>query len=409
MTTSRRTFLGTTAALAAGVALPETAIAMPPLAPSSLADPLGVRADFPIAATRTYLNGAYESAIPRQVVDAGRNFVERKATNPPQVPEMLRRTGEVRAQFARIIGAEADEVAFLFSTSEGENVVANALDWKPGDNVVIDELHYESEFVLYRTLEARRGIEMRVAKAREGAVTAREIEALVDRRTKLVSVAWVSHQNGFRHDMRPIADVAHAHGAIFYTDAIQAVGMFPVDVRAAGVDVLCCGGYKWLLGGFGPAPFYVRRGLLERLQPDRAGWMQVAQTLPDYRFELHKTARQYEYSTLPFAEVYMLGAGMTYVEKVGIPRIEAHTVGLAKQLHDGLSRQGYRMFTPAGNASSIVTYFFTGDPAAHRQAFERATIDVTVRDALKQVRVSPALFNTTEEIDKLLEVTKGLR
>lgn len=372
-------------------------------------DPLGVRADFPIAAERTYLNGAYESAIPRQVVDAGKAFVERKATNPPQVPEMLRKTGEVRAQFARIIGASPEEVAFLFSTSEGENVAAAGLDLQRGDNVVIDELHYESEFVLYRTLEARRGIEMRVAKHKDGAVTTREIEPLVDRRTKLVSVAWVSHQNGFRHDMKPIADVAHAHGALFYADAIQAVGMFPTDVKASGVDILCCGGYKWLLGGFGPAPFYVRQGLLERLKPDRAGWMQVAQTLPDFRFELHKTARQYEYSTLPFCELYMLGAGMTYVEKVGIPRIEAHTVGLAKRLYDGLSRQGYRMFTPAGNGSSIVTYFFTSDPAPHRQAFERAKIDVTVRDPTKQIRVSPALFNTADDIDKFLDVTKSLR
>jgi Selenocysteine lyase len=82
-----------------------------------------------------------------------------------------------------------------------------------------------------------------------------DIEPLVDRRTRLVSVAWVSHQNGFRHDMRPLADLAHRVGAVFYTDAIQAVGMFPIDVKAAGVDALCCGTYKWILGSFGVAPF----------------------------------------------------------------------------------------------------------------------------------------------------------
>jgi selenocysteine lyase/cysteine desulfurase len=405
MSLSRRSFVSSSASLAATAVLgPPSAIGL--AVPAD--DPLGVRHDFSITAARTYLNAAYESAIPRQVVDAGRAFIERKSTSPPTVGEMLAKTGEVRGQFARLIGAAVDEVGFLFSTSEGENIVANALDLSPGDNVVIDELHYETEFVLYREMERRRGIELRIAKHRDGAVTVRDIEPLVDRRTRLVSVAWVSHQNGYRHEMRPLADLAHAHGALLYTDAIQAVGMFPVDVKAAGVDAMCCGSYKWLLAGFGVAPFFVRRELLDRIRPDRTGWMQVARELPDYRFELHRTARQYEYSTLPFCEVYMLGAGMEYVEKVGVARIEAHTVGLARQLQAGVSRQGYRMFTPPGNGSSIVTYFFTGDAARQRQAFERAAIDVTVRDAQKQVRVSAALFNTSEEIEKFLQVTRGL-
>jgi selenocysteine lyase/cysteine desulfurase len=405
MTKTRREFVGMTASLAVASNLPLPS----PMHQPSQGDPLGVRNDFAAATQRTYLNTAYQAPIPRQVLDAGRAFLERKATNPLLVGEMMRKTDEVRGQFARLIGASSDEVGFLFSTSEGENLVAQALDLSPGDNVVIDELHYESEFVLYRTLEQRRGIEMRVVKHRDGAVTARDMEPFVDRRTRLVSVAWVSHQNGFRHDMRPIADLAHAHGALCYTDAIQAVGMFPVDVKAAGVDLLCCGSYKWVLGGFGPAPLYIRRELLDRIRPDRAGWMQVARELPDFRFELHRTAKQYEYSTLPFLEVYMLGAGLSYVDRVGVARIEQHTVPLARQLQDGLARQGYRLFTPAGNASSIVTYFIAGDPAAHRAAFERATIDVTVRDALKQVRVSTALFNTADDVGKFLDVTKGLR
>src|SRR5690606_23337127 len=105
-----------------------------------------------------------------------------------------------------------------------------------GDNVVIDDLHYDTEFVLYRELERTRGIELRVARSRGGAAGVAEFEPLVDRRTRLVSVAWVSHRNGFRHDMRALADLAHAHGALIYADAIQAVGTLAVDVQAADVD-----------------------------------------------------------------------------------------------------------------------------------------------------------------------------
>ena len=213
---------------------------------------------------------------------------------------------------------------------------------KAGDNIVIDDLHYETEFVLYRHLQDTRGIELRVARHREGRVEARDFEPLVDRRTRLVSVAWVSHHNGFRHDMRPLSDLAHANGALFYVDGIQAVGMFPTDVRAEGIDVMCAGTYKWLLGSFGVAPFYVRRDLLDRIRLDRYGALHVERTRSDGGFDLYKTAKRFDYSTLPFGEVYQLGAGLAYLERVGVSRIEAHTVALARELRAGLATQGHQ-------------------------------------------------------------------
>jgi selenocysteine lyase/cysteine desulfurase len=208
--------------------------------------------------------------------------------------------------------------------------------------------------------------------------------------------------------MRPLADLAHARGALFYTDAIQAAGMIPLDVQAADVDFLCCGTYKWMLGGFGVAPFYIKRSLLDRIRLDRFGALHVAKELPDHRFELHATAKRFDYSTLPFAEVYQLGAGLEFVERVGVERIESHTVALAQQLRAGLSAQGYRLFTPEGTRTSIVTYHVTRDPAELRAAFAKAGVAVSVRDALRQVRVSPALFNTADEVARFLEVTRGL-
>src|SRR5262245_32326937 len=168
---------------------------------------------------------------------------------------MLRKTNAVRAQYAKLINASPDEIGFLFATSEGENVVARSMNLGRGDNVVIDALHYETEFVLYAHLAKTTGLELRVAKAKGGAGPAQELERLVHRRTELASVACVSHENRFRHDMRPIAALAHAHGAFFYTDGIQAVGMFPIDVKAACVDAMAVGTYKWLLGAYGVAPF----------------------------------------------------------------------------------------------------------------------------------------------------------
>lgn len=369
-------------------------------------DPLGVRADFPITAERTYLNSAYIAPIPTPVVAAGSEFLVNKSKRPLEVGELLGADGRLRTQFAQLINASPDEVGLLFSTAEGENIIAQGLGLKAGDNVVVDELHYPTEFVLYRELEKSLGIELRVAKHRNGAVEAADFAPLVDQRTRIVSVAWVSHLNGFRHDMRPIADLAHAHGAVFYADAIQAVGMFPIDVQAAGVDAICAGSYKWMLAGFGVAPFYIKREVMDRLRIDRFGEFQVEKELPDHHFELGTTARKFDYCSRAFGPVRELSAGLTYLDSVGVARIEEHTVGLAHRLYDGLTRQGHRLFTPPGNRSSIVTMFTARPMADVKSAFQAARVDVTVRDG--QVRIAPALFNTDAEIDRCLEVSKGL-
>ena len=319
---------------------------------------------------------------------------------------MLGKTDEVRAQFARLVGAAPEEIGFLFATSEGENIVASALDLNAGDNVVVDELHYNTSFVLYRHLERTRRIELRIVSHRDGRVTRDDFARAVDGRTRLVSVAWVSHQNGFRHNMRPLADLAHAHGALFYTDAVQALGMFPVDVRQAGVDFMTSGTYKWLLGGFGVAPFFVRRELLDRVRVDRLGALHVERELGDHRYEIFRTAKKFEYATLPFAEIYQLGAALGYLERVGIDLIERHTIALARELRDGLASAGFRVLTPANNGSSIVSVQLAADQPRAREILDRHGVQVSFREKGSQIRVSPALFNTRTEIQRFLELAR---
>src|SRR6266516_1607980 len=203
MSIDRRSFVATAAALAASAAVRPTQAAKSPDFDIGDSDPLGVRADFPIVTERAYLNSAYIAPMPRPVVAAGTEFLENKATRPLEVGELLGTCRAVRTQFARLVNATADEIGLLFSTAEGENVIAQGLDLVAGDNVVVDELHYPTEFVRYRALEAARGVELRIAKHRAGMVDASDFAPLIGRRTRIVSVAWVSHQNGFRHDMRP--------------------------------------------------------------------------------------------------------------------------------------------------------------------------------------------------------------
>lgn len=403
MSLDRREFVAAAASLAAGAVLPPSppGSALSPVAD----DPLGVRSDFSIVAARTFLNGAYITPSPRQGIAAAQAFVEARA-RPMLVGDLLRKAGEVRGQFARLVNASPEEIGFVYATTEGENIVANSVPMSPGDNVVVDDLCYDGALVVHRELEKRRGVELRIVKHKDGAVRAEDIAARVDRRTRLVSVSWVSHRNGFRHDLRALADIAHAHGALLHTDAIQGLGTLTLDVRAADVDFLCAGTYKGLLAGFGVAPFYVKRAVLDRISPDRFGIFGVSKELPEHRFEVDPTAGRYDYATLPFAEVHQLGATLAYLEAVGVPRIEAHLLGLARRMQEGLVGQGFRLFTPPGNQSSVVSFYITKPADLVRAAFEAEPVDVTVRE--DHVRASVAIFNNADEIDRLLAVTRRL-
>ena len=209
--------------------------------------------------------------------------------------------------------------------------------------------------------------------------------------------------------MRPLADLAHAHGALFYADGIQAVGMFPTDVQGRQGSTCCAPGtYKWLLGSFGVAPFYVRRELLDRIRLDRYGALHVERERSDGGFDLYKTAKRFDYATLPFGEVYQLGAGLAYLERVGVgPHRGAHRgAGAASSAPDSWRRATavHARGQPLVDRD-LLHDERRGDP---HHGVRAASIDVTVRGAAGQVRVSPALFNTRADIARFLEVSGTL-
>ena len=152
------------------------------------------------------------------------------------------------------------------------------------------------------------------------------------------------------------------------------------------------------------APFFVRRELLDRVRVDRLGALHVEKELDDHRYEIYRTAKKFDYATLPFAEVYQLGAALAYLGHVGVDRIERHTVALARELRDGLATRGFRLSTPPENRSSIVSFYVDRDPARAREVLEKARVHVSYREKGTQIRVSPALFNTRADIQRFLEI-----
>ena len=135
------------------------------------------------------------------------------------------------------------------------------------------------------------GVELRIVSAKSGRVPMEDFAASVDKRTRLLTVAWVSNRNGYRYDLPSLAELAHDNGAYLYVDAVQAFGTFPVNLHDEGADFACGNGYKWLFADFGCAPLYVKKDHLEWLEPDRYGHGSVAENLPDLHFRLKETPR----------------------------------------------------------------------------------------------------------------------
>ena len=394
----RRTFLKTTAASLAVVPASRA------LAAPSDEDPLGVRSDFPITDTLTYLNTASRAPFPRAVRDASVAFADLKmhtgyAANRDEIRE------EARERFAALFGAKPEEIGILYSTSDGENIVASALDLGPGDNVVIDELHFVTSFVLYRELEKEKGIELRIVPQRDGRSDLEDFDARIDAKTKLVSVAWVSNRNGFREDVRGLADLAHRKGAFLYTDAVQAIGAFQTNLTEEGVDFATTNANKWLYASYGAAPFFVREELLDRIHPDRYGHGSPKETLDNHHYRLRTTASKYEYAAPAYNIVYQLNAGLGYLKEVGLHRIEKHTMALAHELRDGLASLGLDIWTPPNNNSPIVSFAHGRDTDEMKKLFDKEGIVVTFREKGGSViRSSVSLFNNRADVQKLLKV-----
>lgn len=394
----RRSFLATTAAGLAAIPAARGATL------SADDDPLGVRSDFLVTENKTYLNTASVGPFPRAVREAGLAWVEEQARDPIYA-RMGEKREHVRERFSDLFGAKPTEIAVMYSTSDAENIVASGLDLQAGDNVVIDELHFVTTFVLYRQLEKEKGIELRIVKQKDGRSRLEDFDELIDSKTRLVSIAWVSNRNGFRQDVRALADLVHSKGSYLFADGIQAFGHFPIDLHELGVDFAGTNSYKWLFSSWGAAPFYVREEHLDWLKADRYGHGQQQQALPDYEFKLFDTARKYEYGGAIYGTVYQLKASLGYLKQVGLDRIEKHTSALAKECNDGVIGLGFDSWTPPDNRSPIVSFAHGRDPKKLEKLFDQEGIVITFRENESSVvRVSISMFNNQTDIQHLLKV-----
>jgi len=375
--------------------------------------------DFDIAEGYTYINGAFTHPMPIAAGNAFRAAVDRRSKlapptpRPPGTPAPPRRP-DARAAFATLINAKPSEIAYVQNTSTGENLAIESLGLnRPFDgNIVTDELHFEGALVHLLELK-KRGADVRIVKQKDGRIDMADMTRVVDRKTKLVEVSFVSMYNGFQHDLKAVCDLAHANGAYVYADIIQGVGAMPLDVRATGLDFAASATYKWLMGDFGLAFFYVREELLGTVV-ERPHWSY--ESAPDTEFHLSPFDPEYpkpvtytpgkeaqhffQLGTTASAIAAALAVSIPYIQGLGVENIQQHRTPLLRRLQAELPRLGFTPQTPADSTSPVLTFAMKDTTEVGKKL---SAARVSIRVAPHWVRIAPSVYNDMHDVERLLE------
>ncbi|MFN2460797.1 MAG: aminotransferase class V-fold PLP-dependent enzyme [Candidatus Velthaea sp.] len=309
-----------------------------------------------------------------------------------------------RGTIGALIGAAPDEIALLRNTGDGATVLARGLRLKPGDEVITGRNEFGANAYPWLALREE-GVAVRFIDAPRERMTPGVLARELTPRTKAVAVSWVSFDDGYRHDLAALAEVAHRNGSLLFVDAIQGLGVFPLDVRAANVDAVYAGGAKWLMSVPGVSFLYVAAALQERVAPVLPGWRSVADIWDflDYDQPWAPNATRYEGGTPNMLGALSMATSIAILQSAGIDAIAAHVLRITDRLADGLQRKGYTLKSvrSATESSGIVTFTKeNGDILALGKHLAAQKIVTTNRAT--GIRISPHGHNTDEEMDHIL-------
>jgi selenocysteine lyase/cysteine desulfurase len=311
-----------------------------------------------------------------------------------------------RRRIAEFIGGRGEEIALLRNTGDGATVIAQGLDLGPGDEVITGANEFGANVYPWLALRER-GVTVTLIDAPRERLTPAVLSRRISSRTKVVAVSWVTFDDGYRHDLDGLAEVAHAHGALLAVDAIQGLGAFPLDVTATGVDALYAGGAKWLMALQGVSFLWLRANLLDRVALRMPGWRSALDMWDflDYAQLPAPDASRYEGGTPNILGALSLVASMDVLGGAGIERIGEHVLALTDRLAAGLESAGWTIVgdrSRDGVKSGIVTFRRDGvDAIALGKRLGAAKIVTTYRAS--GVRVAPHGHNTADDIDAVLD------
>lgn len=384
-----------------------------------------IRADTPAVARRAYLHNAGAALMPAPVVTAMQNhlMLEAEIGGYAAADREAARLEAVYASVARLVNAAPDEIALTENATVAWQMAFYALRFAPGDRILTAQAEYAANYVAFLQVARRTGAVIEVVPSDSaGQLDVEALASMVDGRVKLIAITWVPTNGGLVNPAPVVGKVARTHGIPYLLDACQAVGQMPVDVAAIGCDMLAATGRKFLRGPRGTGFLYVRRPLLERLEPPMLDHFAAPWIAPD-RYRLRDDARRFETWENNYTARLGLGTAVDYALEVGIDAIEARSRLLANRLRHGLSTIPGTVLRDLGpQPSAIVSFTLAGHEASDVVASANAAgitigvsnpsstlLDALARDLPAVIRASPHYYNSEAEVDRLIEHCAGLR
>ena len=363
------------------------------------------RAEFAVTNNCIYLNHAAVGIPPASSVREIARFVEAHAqrgvlgTFPYEL--QLER---YRDTIGKYIGATGNDIALVTNTSAGANAVAASLPLNEGDEVIVCDNEFPANVIPWLALR-RRGVAVRLLPAGADRLLPERLQRELSPRTRVVTVSWVGYADGYRHDVRGLADVAHDNDALLCVDGMQGAGVLPIDVRACGIDAFYAGAAKWMMGLHGSGFLYLSPQLNESTTPAMPGWRSMHDMWDFHNYEQPFTTAmsRFEGGTPNVAGALAMTCAIELFERSGVEAIERHVIALTDRLCAGLAQLHANVRSPRGAecSSAIVLFELPGwDSMALGKALEEEGIITTYRRT--GIRISPHGYNTAEEIDVVI-------
>ncbi len=372
---------------------------------------LSLRQAMPISQSWAYFDHGAVAPLPLATHRAISSWLEQACyEGDTQWLQWSKKIESLRSDLARLLHASASEIALVPNTSTGISLVAEGLDWRPGDNVVVPSNEFPSNLLPWKNLQGR-GIEFREVQVNEqGELSVESILEAMDSRTRLVSVSWVGFSTGYRCNLDEICEAVQRRGALFFVDAIQGMGVFPLDLSEIPIDFLAADGHKWMLGPEGAGMLFVREKHLERLRLTVVGWGSVPNagqfSAQDVRWK--NQASRFEAGSQNMVGMIGFGASVRLLLEHGADRADSPIAESILENVDYLSgrlRQlGYQPSTHPNRVhrSGIVSWKLGHhDPLMVRQKLLDRKVVTSVR--LGQLRASIHAYNNRSDLDRLLE------
>jgi selenocysteine lyase/cysteine desulfurase len=315
-------------------------------------------------------------------------------------------TDRAKAEFAKMINASPDEIAVSTSASAAAASIMGALPMGgPRTKIVATEAEFPS--IGHVWLAHRRfGFEVEWVPLRDEILYPEDYDPYIDERTLMVSATHAYYQNGFTQDLAVLSKKAHDKGALFFTDAYQSLGVTPLDVKAAGIDILVTGNLKYLLGVPGIAFIYVREGITEMLEPCYTGWFGRADpfSFKIQPLDYHPTAARFDVGTPPVVNAYICRAGMAIINELGSENIQAWTRELSRHLIEGGRARGFTLhgMDDPDSKTPLTAFVTPGDSHIVEELLLRRGILAASRGPV--IRLAPHFYTTHEDVEIALDV-----